>query len=82
MVTHYERLRSEVLCGQARPAGLSAIVYHGLVHGLAVLLDVTPQQATLAVPTTVVPSMRGDREFLHLLANMVLRAHSESTHVY
>ena len=82
MVTHYERLRSEILCGQARPAGLSAIVYHGLVHGLAVLLDATPQRPQLAVSATVVPSLRGDREFLHLLANMVLRAHSESTHVY
>lgn len=82
MVTHYERLRSDVLRGQALTDGLSAIVYHGLVHGLAVLIEATPQHAPLAAPTTLVPSMRGDREFLHLLANMVLRAHSESTHVY
>ena len=31
-------MRTAVLCGQARPDGLGAIVFHGMWRGLAVLL--------------------------------------------
>ncbi|MGO8856889.1 MAG: hypothetical protein ACLQO1_14430 [Steroidobacteraceae bacterium] len=35
----YETLRAEVLGGQARPAGLAAVIYHGMLRGLAVICE-------------------------------------------
>ena len=66
-VSLYETLRSAVLHGHARPDGLGAIIYHGLVHGLSLLSQAPAEPAT---------------PFLHLLANMVLRTHEGMTHVY
>jgi hypothetical protein len=79
----YERLRAEVLDGQARPEGVAAIAYHGMLRGLAVILS-----AIIASPPSHVPQeppSQGaslDRELLHLIANMVLESQSELTHVY
>jgi hypothetical protein len=75
-------LRSEVLCGQARPDGLGAIVYHGLIHGLSLLSQTIPESATSVATAPSLPNVRTDPEFLHLLANMVLRTHAGVTHVY
>ncbi len=77
----YEKLRDEVLRGVARPDGLGAVVYHGMLDGLTLLMSIT------AITTTHQPllpelSLRGDRELVSLLANMVLQAHSEVKHVY
>jgi hypothetical protein len=81
-VSIYEALRREVLRGHARPDGLGAIVYHGLVHGLSLLSRTTSESATPVTAAPALPNVRADREFLHLLANMVLRTHAGVTHVY
>jgi len=81
-VSMYETLRGEVLRGHARPAGLGAIVYHGLVHGLSLLSQATPESAASVTPAPALPNVRTDPAFLHLLANMVLRTHAGVTHVY
>ena len=78
----YETLRGEVLRGHARPDGLGAIVYHGLVHGLLLLSQNRPESATPATMASSLPNVRTDPAFVHLLANMVLRTHAGVTHVY
>jgi hypothetical protein len=45
----YEQLRAEVLNGQARPQGLAAIVYHGMLRGLAVILADVPPLTPMAL---------------------------------
>jgi hypothetical protein len=75
-------LRSEVLRGHARPDGLGAIVYHGLIHGLSLLSQTIPELAPPVATGLSLPNVRTDPQFLHLLANMVLRTHQEVTHVY
>ena len=78
----YETLRGEVLRGHARPDGLGAIVYHGLVHGLSLLSQTMPEPATPVATVPSLPNVRTDPVFVHLLANMVLRTHAGVTHVY
>lgn len=78
----YERLRCEVLAGQACREGLGAIVYHGLIRGLCLLSSpAAPSVAPVATARTV-SNVRTDPQFLHVLANMVLQTHQELTHVY
>ena len=78
----YERLRSEVLASQARTAGFGAIVYHGLIRGLSLLLSHTAESGAPSATTRSGPNVRTDPQFLHLVANMVLQTHQELTHVY
>jgi hypothetical protein len=75
-------LRSEVLRGHARPDGLGAIVYHGLMHGLSLISQTIPESEAPVATAAALPNVRTDPQFLHLLANMVLRTHEEVTHVY
>jgi hypothetical protein len=75
-------LRSDALRGHARPDGLGAIVYHGLIHGLSLLAQTIPESAAPVATVLSLPSIRTDPQFLHLLANMVLRTRQEVTHVY
>jgi len=77
----YEKLREEVLQGVARPDGLGAFIYHGMLDGLTLLMSATAITAThqLLHPEA---KARDDRELVSLLANMILRAHSEVKHVY
>jgi len=81
-VSRYETLRGDVLCGRARPDGLSAVIYHGLVQGLSLLTQVIPECLPPEAATSSMPIVRTDPEFLHLLANMVLRSHTGVMHVY
>lgn len=71
-----------MLAGQACCEGLSAIVYHGLLHGLSLLLSPDAPSAAPAATARTVPNVRTDPQFLHVLANMVLQTHQELTHVY
>jgi hypothetical protein len=76
-------LRADVLCGQARPDGLGAVVYHGMLDGLAVLMSVVHAPHVASGPTTAaISGIRGDRTFLRLMANMILQTQSEVKHVY
>jgi hypothetical protein len=78
----YETLRTEVIAGRARPEGLCAVVHHGLLRGATLLLSYQAS-APAAPPCPAAPApFIQHREFLHLVANMVLQAHSEVSHVY
>lgn len=79
-VSVYETLRGEVLRGVARPDGLGAVIYHGMLEGLALLMSVTVSTTTHQ-PMLPQPSVRGDRGLVSLLANMVLHTHLEVKHV-
>lgn len=78
----YERLRTEVLQGRARPEGLGAVVHHGLLRGLTLLLSSTPAVDIEAPPPALTPTVIRDPQFLRLLANMVLQTQAEVMHVY
>ena len=82
MVAIYELLRADVLRGQARPEGLGAVIYHGLVDGLTLLCSSTARGATPAHRAATLQSVPRDRQLLRLLANMVLQTQSEVMHVY
>jgi hypothetical protein len=72
-----------VLKGQACPEGLGAVVYHGMLRGLALMLTGMP--ASNGIPLAPVPAVRPvphERQFVRLLANMLLRTQSEVMHVY
>lgn len=71
-----------MLEGRARGPGAAALRYHGMLQGLAIVLRTTPSAATpvaTAMTTKVVPA---DAAFVRLLANIVLRTHTELMHVY
>ena len=56
--------------------------FHGMVQGLALLLKAA---APLPAPTATIESVKPiqcDGELVRVLANLVLRTHSELTHVY
>jgi len=74
-------LRAEVLGGRARPEGLGAVVYHGMLEGLAVLMSAAAPRIACPAPTTAT-SIRGDRALLRVMANMILQTQSEVKHVY
>jgi len=78
----YETLRAEVIGGQARPAGLAALIYHGMLRGLAVILtDVAlPAVSAPRAPTSDINSV--DPDLLRLVANMVLQMQSQVNHAY
>jgi hypothetical protein len=80
-VSLYETLRSDVLRGAARRDGLGAVIYHGMLQGLVMLISglsaPTPSQLHMASA----PNIRGDRGLARLLANMVLQTHLEVKHV-
>ncbi len=71
-----------MLRGQARPEGLGAIVYHGLIDGLQLLLASAACEAASVPCVSTLPPIVHDRELLRLLANMVLQTQSEVKHVY
>ena len=79
----YESLRAEVLDGRARPEGLAAIVYHGMLRGLIVILSGLATRAPAPRPSEPVSGeAQLDRDLLHLIANMVLESQSALSHVY
>jgi hypothetical protein len=78
----YETLRTEVVAGRARPEGLCAVVHHGLLREVALLLSSQASADTTPHRPAVSALAFQDREFLHLVANMVLQTQSEVSHVY
>jgi hypothetical protein len=71
-----------VLNGQARPEGLAAVVYHGMLQGLRVILTEVPNIPSLPAPIPAAEAGPLDQELLRLIANMVLQSQSQVTHVY
>jgi hypothetical protein len=78
----YETLRAEVLSGQARPAGLAAVIYHGMLRGLTVILTDVARPAVSAPRALASDSSAVDPDLLRLVANMVLQLQSQVNHVY
>ena len=79
----YEQLRAEALNGRARPDGLAAMVYHGMIRGLVVILsEPTPEARSSPSQVPIPQAVSLDRELLRLIANMVLQSQSEVMHVY
>jgi hypothetical protein len=80
----YEQLRAEVLNGHARPEGLTAVAYHGMLRGLTLILTEVSPEAAAALPAVapVAEETPLDREFLRLVANMLLQSQSQVMHVY
>lgn len=80
----YEQLRGAVLRAQARPEGLAAVAYHGLLGGVKVICSMAlPASAStgLPVPTAPVAPSPIDPTLVRLLANMVLLYQQEVNHV-
>jgi hypothetical protein len=63
---------------------MAAIRYHGMLHGLPMLAMTAP--ATSDAPASrrekCVGALPASDELVRLLANLVLRTHSELAHVY
>jgi hypothetical protein len=68
---------------QARPDGLSAVVFHGMWCGLSVLLQVPPTKPLPSVSASHSPSpVAHDPQLVRLLANMVLQTQSKEEYAY
>jgi hypothetical protein len=79
----YEQLRAEVLSGQVGPDGLTPIVYHGMLHGLELILARPVAETPSPVePAAVTEGASLDAALLRLIVNMLLQAQSRETHVY
>ncbi len=80
----YEKLRGDVLLGQARPDGLGAIVFHGMWQGLLVLSRPAPVLRSVdPLPSRPASAaVAHDRELVRMLANMMLSTESEARYVY
>jgi hypothetical protein len=78
----YESLRAEVIEGHARPDGIVAVVYHGLVHGMTLLVGSMRTGASSTPRSSTAIVISRNPELLHVLANMVLQTQSEVMHVY
>jgi len=76
-------LRAPVICGQAHAEGVAAIVYHGMLQGLSVILAQGKPANEHPVPREPVARalLPPDRELVRVLANMLLRSQAEVTHV-
>lgn len=79
----YEVLRNQILQGNAKPQGLSVILYHGVLRGLQILamksINHFPSADKQEISTHIAPP---DADLVRLLANMVLHKQPEIMHVY
>ena len=75
-------MRAEVLSGRGRPEGLAALRFHGMVQGLLLLLKGATQPVASTPKLESVKPVQRDGELVRVLANIVLRTHSELAHVY
>jgi hypothetical protein len=74
-----------VLGGQVRPDALGAFAFHGMWHGLQVLLSAAqaPSQASIVSPSPPATlSSTPDRQLVCLLADMVLATQLEVRHAH
>ena len=82
MVEMYEQLRTNVVLGRPRPEGLGAVIYHGVLDGLALLCSASAHRVVPATSSSAPRSALPDQDLLRLLTNMVLQTQSEVMHVY
>ena len=83
MTAAYEALRDAVVDGAARSEGIAALRYHGMLHGLPVLVNSTaPVETALRYSVPRMDTFPAGDEFVRLLANLLLQTHSEIAHVY
>ena len=79
----YEYLRAQVLRGGRRHTGFSAVLYHGMARGLALLATTpTPYRYKPQVTVRNLPAMEDNLARVRILANMILHITSELQHVY
>jgi hypothetical protein len=80
----YERVRAAVLGGQARPDALGAFAFHGMWHAMRVLASTAERSTSLTVPPTTSAGTAStfDRQFVRLLADMVLATQLEVLHAH
>lgn len=80
----YERVRADVLAGQAQPDALGAIVFHGMWQGVRVLLNTPTTSSTSRTvpPPAAPPTSTLDRQLVRLLADMVLATQLEVNHAH
>lgn len=81
-ISIYETLRADVLQGLARADGLGAVIYHGMIEGLAILMIPAVPRVTHQSRRATSVDAGDDHMFLHVMANMILQAQSEVKHVY
>ena len=62
--------------------GIAALRYHGMLKGLLMLAQTGESRQTPASHHESAVAPQPASEFVHMLANLVLRTHSELTHVY
>jgi hypothetical protein len=74
-------LRADVLSGRGRPEGVAALRFHGMMQGLTLLLKAGQPIAPTPKLESTKP-IQCDSELIRVLANIVLRTHSELAHVY
>jgi hypothetical protein len=75
-------LRQAVIDGTGHMEGAAALRYHGMLKGLLMLTQAgVPRNNTVPLHEPAMASQPAG-EFVHLLANLVLRTHWELTHVY
>lgn len=68
---------------RARPDGLGAVVFHGMWHGLMVLLQTPPTPASSPVSASRSSTpVAHDPQLVRLLANMVLLTQSKEEYAY
>nr|WP_132459691.1 hypothetical protein [Paraburkholderia sp. BL8N3] len=83
MIAAYEALRDAGVDGTPRSEGIAALRYHGMLHGLPVLVKSTaPIETALRHNAPRMDAFPAGDEFVRLLANLLLRTHSEIAHVY
>lgn len=61
--------------------GIAALRYHGMLRGLSMLAQAEVSRIPASHREPAVAPQPAS-EFVHILANLVLRTHSELTHVY
>lgn len=85
MALAYERLRTDVLGGRARPDALGAFAFHGMWQGLRVLTSTrepTPHSSITPLATPAASTGTLDRQLVRLLADMVLATQPELHHAH
>lgn len=69
--------------GTPRPEGAAALRYHGMLHGLPLLIKTaTTRSDRVHRHEPAAHPLQPSGEFVRLLASLVLRTHSELAHVY